>query len=75
MILVSFFFSHQALSKNLSRNGIRLKVTKFGDTNRQTNRHLSFNIKRSFLTGNVDKMSDFFEIWMTGAILPGAKLK
>ena len=42
MILVSFFFSHRALSKNLSRNGIGLKVTKFGDTNR----HFLFNIKR-----------------------------
>ena len=36
MILVSFFFSHRVLSKNLSRNGIGLKVTKFGDTNWQT---------------------------------------
>ena len=36
MILVSFFFSHRALSKNLSRNGTALKVTKFGGTNRQT---------------------------------------
>src|SRR6185437_3127410 len=36
MILVSFFFSHRALSKNLSRNGIGLKVTKFGDTDKQT---------------------------------------
>ena len=46
MILVSFFFSHRALSKNLSRNGTALKVTKFGDTNRQTDRHFSFNIIR-----------------------------
>ena len=46
MILVSFFFSHRALSKNLSRNGIGLKVTKFGDTDKQTDRHFSFNIKR-----------------------------
>jgi hypothetical protein len=36
MILVLFFLSHLALSKNLSRNGIGLKVTKFGDTNKQT---------------------------------------
>jgi hypothetical protein len=49
MILVSFFFSHRALFKNLSRNGTALKVTKFGDTNRQTNkqtdRHFLFNIR------------------------------
>ena len=36
MISVLFFFSHRALSKNLSRNGTALKVTKFGDTDRQT---------------------------------------
>ena len=36
MILVSFFFSRRALSKNLSRNGIEFKVTKFGDTDKQT---------------------------------------
>jgi hypothetical protein len=36
MILVSFFFSHRALSKNLSRNGIKLKVIEFDDTDKQT---------------------------------------
>ncbi len=47
MIWVSFFFSQRALPKKLSRNGIGLKVTKFDDTNRQTDKHFLFNIKGS----------------------------
>ena len=49
MVLVSFFFSHRTLSKNLSRNGIGLKVTKFGDTNRTTFLVLYIKIHVNFI--------------------------
>ncbi len=36
MILVSFFFSHRALSIGIGRDGIGLKVAEIALTNRQT---------------------------------------
>jgi hypothetical protein len=46
MILVSFFFSHRALSIDIGRDGIGLKVTKFIRTDRQT--HISRLILKDF---------------------------
>ena len=40
MIMVSFFFSHQALSIGISRDGIGLKVTEIA----QTDTHSAFNV-------------------------------
>jgi hypothetical protein len=44
MIFVSFFFSYQALSISIGRDGIRLKVTEIAQTNKQTDTHSAFNI-------------------------------
>ena len=35
MILVSFFFSHRALSIGIGRDGIELKVTKIAQSHKQ----------------------------------------
>ena len=40
MILVSFFFSHRALSIGIGRDGIGLKVTEIT----QTDTHSAFNV-------------------------------
>ena len=36
MILMSFFFSHRALSIGIGRDGIGLKVTEIAQTDKQT---------------------------------------
>ena len=47
MILVSFFFSHRALSIGIGRDGIGLKVKKFVRTDKQT--HKQTHISRLIL--------------------------
>jgi hypothetical protein len=60
MILVSFFLSRRALFRNLSCNGVRLKVKKFVRTDTQTNKqtHTSHLILKD------DILMKFFQkIW------------
>jgi hypothetical protein len=44
IILVSFLFSHRALSIGIGRGGIGLNVTEITQTNKQTVTHSAFNI-------------------------------
>ena len=53
MILVSFFFSHRALSIGIGRDGIGLKVTEIAQTNKQT--HIARLIYKDL----------FYEIYLT----------
>ena len=57
MILVSFFFSHRALSIGIGRDGIGLKVTEIAQTDKQTNiAHLGLPGSSGSSPGRVRKL-------------------